>query len=70
MAKRKLVNIVIKQDKACEMAELWIDGCLVFNGNEWDFSSGVDNHVDTICSVLSKLKINYKVYNEEYKYDD
>lgn len=69
MGKRKLVNIVVKQDESCEMAELWLDGELVFNGNEWDFGSGVDNHVDTVGSVLRKLGIDYKIYREEYNAD-
>ncbi len=70
MAKRKTVHIVVKQDSSCEMAELWINDKMVFSGNEWDFSSGVDAHVDSIGSILRNLNIDYKIYREEYSCEE
>jgi hypothetical protein len=69
--------ILVRTDSSCEMAEVYLDGELVMNGNYWDFHNGCHgiykygefNSVDGLVRKISRslspelVEVNRETYN-------
>ena len=73
-------TILVKTDPSCKMAEVYLDGELVMNGNYWDFHNGCwgidkygrfDNYHELVANIARSLSPELvEVKRESYKFED
>jgi len=73
--------ILVKVDKSCDMAEVWLNDECIMDGNFWDFHPGchgINEYGDfkgysdlarAIALSLHKEGESSKIVNEEYCYE-